>query len=82
MNLLASTHSCKSKRTTIWLVGVFFLLFQFFLQLSSGIVIGAIMHEKHLTAFTAGLLSSAFYYVYTTMQIPVGLLLIDLIHEP
>ncbi|MGM9452462.1 MFS transporter [Legionella bozemanae] len=74
MNLLASTHSCKSKRTTIWLVGVFFLLFQFFLQLSSGIVIGAIMHEKHLTAFTAGLLSSAFYYVYTTMQIPVGLL--------
>ncbi|WP_454783164.1 MFS transporter [Legionella sp. WA2022007384] len=74
MNLLASTPSYNSKRTTIWLVSVFFLLFQFFLQLSSGIIIGAIMHEKQLTAFTAGLLSSAFYYVYTTMQIPVGLL--------
>ncbi|CAM3000797.1 major facilitator family transporter [Legionella steigerwaltii] len=74
MNLLVSTPSYNPKRTIIWLVGVFFLLFQFFLQLSSGIIIGAIMHEKQLTAFTAGLLSSAFYYVYTTMQIPVGLL--------
>lgn len=62
------------KRTIIWLVSVFFLLFQFILQLSSGIIIGAIMHEQKLTALTAGLLSSAFYYVYTTMQIPVGLL--------
>ncbi|WP_081776918.1 MFS transporter [Legionella cherrii] len=74
MNLLASTHSYSSKRTIIWLVSVFFLLFQFFLQLSSGIIIGAIMHEQQLSAFTVGLLSSAFYYVYTTMQIPVGLL--------
>ncbi|STY28965.1 major facilitator family transporter [Legionella wadsworthii] len=74
MNLLSSTDSQASKRTIIWLVGVFFLLFQFFLQLSSGIVIGAIMQEKQLSALTAGLLSSAFYYVYTSMQIPVGLL--------
>ncbi|MBI2784919.1 MAG: MFS transporter [Legionella longbeachae] len=74
MNLFASTTSDNSKRTIIWLVGVFFLLFQFFLQLSSGIIIGAIMQEQNLTAFTAGLLSSAFYYVYTSMQIPVGLL--------
>lgn len=32
------------------------------------------MHEENLTALTAGLLSSSFYYVYTTMQIPVGIL--------
>ncbi len=32
------------------------------------------MHEQNLSALTAGLLSSAFYYVYTTFQIPVGLL--------
>jgi MFS family permease len=61
-------------RLSIWLVGVFFLLFQFFLQLSSGITIGAIMHEYQFSAFIAGLLSSSFYYVYTSMQIPVGLL--------
>ncbi|MFI4918506.1 MAG: MFS transporter [Legionellales bacterium] len=69
-----STHTHPSRKNTIWLIGVSFLLFQFFLQLSSGVVIGAIMHERSCSALTAGLLSSAFYYVYTTFQIPVGLL--------
>lgn len=32
------------------------------------------MHEQNLSALMAGLLSSSFYYVYTTFQIPVGLL--------
>lgn len=58
----------------IWLVGVTFVLFQFFLQLSSGVVIGEIMVELQWSALRAGLLSSAFYYVYTALQIPVGLL--------
>ena len=58
----------------IWLIGVSFVLFQFFLQLSSGVVIGAIMHDMQLSALTAGLLSSAFYVVYTSLQIPVGIL--------
>lgn len=62
------------KSIIIWLVGISFLLFQFFLQLSSGIVVGAIMHEQQFSALTAGLLSSAFYYVYTSLQIPVGIL--------
>lgn len=70
------THSNPSKNAAlfIWLIGVSFLLFQFFLQLSSGIIVGAIMNEQGMTALTAGLLSSSFYYVYTTFQIPVGLL--------
>lgn len=32
------------------------------------------MHEEHISALSAGLLSSAFYYVYTSFQIPVGIL--------
>lgn len=73
---MALTHTIASNksRTIIWLVGVSFVLFQFFLQLSSGIIIGAIMHEQKLSALCAGILSSAFYYVYTSFQIPVGLL--------
>jgi MFS family permease len=63
-----------NKSIIVWLVGISFLLFQFFLQLSSGIVVGAIMHEQHFSALIAGLLSSAFYYVYTSLQIPVGIL--------
>lgn len=58
----------------IWLAGVSFVLFQFFLQLSSGVVIGSIMEEMQLSALAAGILSSSFYYVYTSLQIPVGIL--------
>lgn len=58
----------------IWLVSVAFVLFQFFLQLSSGVVIGAIMRNLHLSALMAGALSASFYVVYTGLQIPVGVL--------
>ena len=61
-------------RHIIWLVGVSFVLFQFFLQLSSGVIIGTIMHEMQLSALTAGLLSGAFYIIYAGLQIPVGIL--------
>jgi MFS family permease len=63
-----------SPQIKIWVVGVTFVLFQFFLQLSSGVVIGSIMKEMQLSALEAGFLGSAFYYVYTSLQIPVGLL--------
>lgn len=61
-------------RIGIWLVGVLFVLFQFFLQLSSGVIVGSIMQEMQLSAFATGILGSAFYYIYTSLQIPVGLL--------
>lgn len=69
------TPLCYANSTiAIWLAGVSFVLFQFFLQLSSGIVIGTIMQDMQLSAFTAGLLSSSFYVIYTSLQIPVGIL--------
>lgn len=61
-------------KNAIWLVSVSFLLFQFFLQLSSGVIMGALMKEMQLSAFAMGVLASSFYYVYTTMQLPVGIL--------
>lgn len=74
MSILKKRITKPISRHTIWLIGVSFVLFQFFLQLSSGVIIGAIMHEMALSALTAGLLSGAFYAVYTTLQIPVGIL--------
>ena len=68
------TSSSTASRLTIWLVSVSFVLFQFFLQLSSGVIIYSIMTEMKLSALITGLLSSSFYYVYTSMQIPVGIL--------
>lgn len=64
----------STSRHIIWLIGVSFVLFQFFLQLSSGVVIGSIMMDMHFSAFTAGLLSSVFYVTYAGLQIPVGIL--------
>ena len=58
----------------IWLVGVSFVLFQFCLQLSSGVIISTIMHDLNITALMAGLLSASFYIVYTALQIPIGML--------
>lgn len=58
----------------IWAAAVSFVLMQFFLQLSSGVVIGAIMRDQHLSALMAGLLGSSLYLLYTSLQIPVGML--------
>lgn len=70
MNIAVTSH----KKYTIWFTGVSFLLFQFFLQLSSGVIITALNAELKLSSLAVGMLASAFYYVYTAMQIPVGLL--------
>ncbi|MDP3561428.1 MAG: MFS transporter [Legionellaceae bacterium] len=74
MTFLSITLPSASIRPRIWLVATSFVLLQFFLQLSSGVVIGSIMHEMHLTTFMAGILSSSFYIIYTLLQIPVGIL--------
>lgn len=74
MNAVSRPNVTPCKRISLWLISVAFVLFQFFLQLSSGVVIGAIVHDIHLSAFEVGILASAFYYVYTSMQIPVGML--------
>ncbi|MFC3908739.1 MFS transporter [Legionella dresdenensis] len=74
MSSASIPYQASFSAVSIWLTGVSFVLFQFFIQLSSGVVLDYIMREMQLTALVAGLLSSAFYYVYTTMQIPVGIL--------
>ncbi len=58
----------------IWAVGTAFTLLQFFLQLSSGVVIDIIMRDMNLSALGAGLLSGVFYVIYTSLQIPAGVL--------
>lgn len=74
MTATDTTLTTSISRFNIWLIGVSFVLFQFFLQLSSGVIIGSIMHEMNLSALTAGLLSSAFYLIYTALQLPAGVL--------
>lgn len=60
---------------SVWFVAAVFTLFQFFLQLSSGVMIDALMKSFSLAAFGVGILAGSYYYIYTALQIPAGLLL-------
>lgn len=60
---------------SVWFVAAVFVLFQFFLQLSSGEVISALMKTFALSAFGGGVLVSSYYYIYVLLQTPVGILL-------
>lgn len=60
---------------SVWLVSAIFVLFQFFLQLSSGEMISGVMKTFSITAFGAGVLVSSYYYIYVLLQTPAGILL-------
>jgi fucose permease len=60
---------------SVWMVSAVFVLFQFFLQLSSGEIIGGLMKTFALTAFGAGVLVSSYYYIYVLLQVPAGMLM-------
>lgn len=59
----------------VWSVSAAFLLFQFFLQLSSADIVGGLMESFSLNALGAGLLASVYYYIYVTLQAPAGILM-------
>lgn len=57
---------------SVWFFAAVFVLFQFFLQLSSGVIVSAVMESYSLDAFGAGLLMSSYYYIYVLLQAPAG----------
>ncbi len=72
----------KEKSTTmdkwawvVWYTSAIFLLFQFFLQLSSAVIVGGLMKSFSLTALGAGIVASSYYYIYVTLQAPAGALI-------
>lgn len=58
----------------MWLTSLVFVLFQFCLQLSSGVMVGDLIKTFDLTAIGAGLLSGSYYFIYVFMQTPAGIL--------
>lgn len=59
----------------VWSVSAVFLLFQFFVQLSSADIVGGLMESFSLNALGAGLLASVYYYIYVALQAPAGILI-------
>lgn len=60
--------------TLIWAIAALFVLYQFLLQASSGIMVPELMQAFSIDAVQVGILSSAYYYTYVFLQMPAGML--------
>jgi MFS family permease len=56
----------------VWLLSALFVLFQFFLQLTSGVIVAGLMKSFSLSALGGGVLASSYYYIYVLLQAPGG----------
>jgi sugar phosphate permease len=51
-----------------------FLCFEMALQVSPGVMTAALIRDMGVDAFGLGLMSSVYFYTYTLMQVPSGLM--------
>lgn len=58
----------------IYILAALFLLYEMALQVSPSIMTRDLMYDFHVGAATLGIMASCYFYSYTLMQIPVGLL--------
>lgn len=59
----------------IWGLGAFLFFSEYFVRTSSSVMVGDLMRAFHVDALGIGVIAVCFYYPYTLMQIPVGLLM-------
>lgn len=59
----------------VWGTSAVFVFFQFFLQLSVGVMINSLMHSFAISALAASVLASCYYYVYAVLQTPAGMMI-------
>ncbi|MBL0942443.1 MAG: MFS transporter, partial [Alphaproteobacteria bacterium] len=59
----------------IWLCAGSFYFYQFVIRVSTSVITDELMSELSIQACSVGTMASFYYYGYTTMQIPVGLIL-------
>lgn len=63
-----------AKAILIYAAVSLFLLFEMAVQVSPSVMAQNLMHDLNVSAFSLGLISSVYFYTYTAMQIPSGLL--------
>lgn len=55
-------------------IGMLFYCYNYFLRVSPSVMQSDLMQGLHITAYQFGTLAAFYYYAYTPMQIPVGML--------
>lgn len=53
-------------------IGLLFVLLQFFLQLSFGVLVPSLVAEMQLDSVHVGILSACYYFTYVSLQMPAG----------
>lgn len=71
---MSDTNKIAPLGLIIWLLGSLFFLYEFFLRTFVGSIANQIMYDLTLSAEKFALVSSAYYFAYGLMQIPVGML--------
>ncbi len=59
----------------VWLLGCVFYFYEFLLQVSPSVMGTELMRDFSITGQTLGVLSGFYYYSYTPMQLPCGILM-------
>lgn len=59
----------------MWLLAASFYCYEFFLQVSPGVMAKELTHDLAINATSLGVLAAMYFYAYAALQIPVGLLL-------
>ena len=68
--------NCKpSKAIQIWSISATFIVAQFFLQLSMGVIVKELRHSLLVDAFELSIISSSYYVIYFILQTPAGILI-------
>lgn len=59
----------------VWGLGCLFYFYEFFLQVSPSVMGTELMRDFAITSRTLGVLAGMYYYAYSPMQLPVGVLM-------
>ena len=71
---MLNTKKNMAAKWAIYFLTVLFLIFEMGVQVSPSVMTSQLMHDLHLNTFQLGLMSGFYFYTYTIMQIPSGLL--------
>ena len=58
----------------IWAAAAIFYLYEFVLRVAPGVIVNDLMSAFSVTAPSLGILTSFYYYAYTPMQVPCGVI--------
>jgi MFS family permease len=68
-------QNVKTRGVISYIIAALFLLYEMAVQTSPSIMTNQLMHDLHVDGVAIGLISAAYFYSYSAMQIPAGLIL-------